>query len=149
MSAIATLLDAERSSLDRLGPEALARAMGQGALVVDIRPSAQRRAEGEMDGALVIERNVLEWRLDPTSPDCVREVTGREQVIIIVCSEGYASSLAAATLRRLGLENATDLEGGYQAWRRWEESASAETARDVRVAVPTEPTAGGAAAGRS
>lgn len=119
MSAVGALLDRERSGLTRLDPEAMTHAMREGALVVDIRPEAQRRAEGEMEGALVIERNVLEWRLDPTSPDRVPAVTGPEQVIVVVCSEGYASSLAAATLRRLGLENATDLDGGYQAWRVW------------------------------
>jgi rhodanese-related sulfurtransferase len=128
MSAIAALVGQARRGLVRLGPEAAARAMLEGALLVDIRPEAQRRAEGEMEGALVIERNVLEWRLDPTSPDRIGEVTGAQQVIVVLCSEGYASSLAAATLRRLGLVNATDLDGGYQAWRRWADAAAPRTA---------------------
>ncbi len=65
----------------------------------------------------MIDRNVLEWRLDPASPHCIPR-TGYEQRIIVVCNEGYSSSLAAAALRSLGLQNATDLEGGYEAWRR-------------------------------
>jgi rhodanese-related sulfurtransferase len=67
---------------------------------------------------VVVDRNVLEWRLDPTSPDRLAEITGRDQPIVLFCDEGYASSLAAATLRELGLHRATDLDGGYQAWRR-------------------------------
>ena len=69
--------------------------------------------------AVVVDRNKLEWRLDPTSPHRLPDVTGPDQTIVVVCDEGYASSLAADTLRRLGLVNATDLDGGYQAWRRW------------------------------
>jgi rhodanese-related sulfurtransferase len=87
-----------------------------GALVVDIRPIEQRERDGALPGALVIDRNVLEWRLDPASPHRSVDV-GAEQVVVVVCNEGYASSLAAATLRRLGLRGATDLDGGYQAWR--------------------------------
>jgi rhodanese-related sulfurtransferase len=67
-------------------------------------------------GAIVIGRNVLEWRLDPTSDHRIPEVTGPDQQIVLVCDESYATSLAAATLRRLGLRQATDLVGGYQAW---------------------------------
>jgi len=89
-----------------------------GALLVDIRPAAQRRAEGEVPGALIIERNVLEWRLDPTSPSCLPEVLGPDQHIVLLCSEGYASSLAAATLRQIGLHRATDVDGGFKAWLR-------------------------------
>jgi rhodanese-related sulfurtransferase len=87
--------------------------------VIDIRPVAQRRADGALPGALVVERNVLEWRLDPTSPHRLTDVTGYGQPIVVVCDEGYASSLAAAGLRELGLRRATDLAGGFQAWRRW------------------------------
>jgi rhodanese-related sulfurtransferase len=65
----------------------------------------------------VVDRNVLEWRLDPTSPDRIAEVRGAEQTVVVICNEGYASSLAAAALQRLGLRNATDLDGGFQAWR--------------------------------
>jgi rhodanese-related sulfurtransferase len=89
-----------------------------GGLVVDIRPVELRERDGEMPGARVIDRNVLEWRLDPTSPHRLSELTGTEQPIVLVCDEGYASSLAAATLRELGLRRATDLDGGYQAWLR-------------------------------
>lgn len=90
-----------------------------GGLVVDTRPVELREADGAMTGAVVVDRNKLEWRLDPTSPHRLPEVTGHDQTIVVVCDEGYASSLAADTLRRLGLVNATDLDGGYQAWRRW------------------------------
>jgi rhodanese-related sulfurtransferase len=89
-----------------------------GGLVVDIRPVELRQRDGEMPSALVVDRNVLEWRLDPTSPHRLAEITGPDQPIVLVCNEGYASSLAAATLRELGLRRATDLDGGYQAWRR-------------------------------
>jgi rhodanese-related sulfurtransferase len=89
--------------------------MAGGALVVDIRPVEQRTRDGELPGALVIDRNVLEWRLDPASPHRAVDVPPA-QPVVIVCNEGYASSLAAATLRQLGLTGATDLDGGYQAW---------------------------------
>ena len=89
-----------------------------GGLVVDIRPEWQRRRDGDLPGALVVERNVLEWRLDPSSPHRLPEVDGHDQVVVVVCDEGYASSLAAASLQDLGLANATDLAGGYQAWLR-------------------------------
>src|SRR2546423_6106088 len=80
-----------------------------GGLVVDIRPLELRARDGSIPGAIVIDRNVLEWRLDPTSDHRIAQVTGSDQVIVLVCNEGYASSLAAATLRRLGLHGATDL----------------------------------------
>jgi rhodanese-related sulfurtransferase len=88
----------------------------EGALLVDIRPAAQRAAEGTVPGALVIERNVLEWRLDPTCEARLPEATGWDRRVIVFCSEGYASSLAAATLQDIGLRNATDLDGGFAAW---------------------------------
>jgi len=87
----------------------------RGALIVDIRPSELRRRDGVLPGALVIDRNVLEWRLDPTSPDSIPEVSDAGHQIVVVCDEGYASSLAAASLQRLGLRRATDLDGGFQA----------------------------------
>lgn len=80
------------------------------------RPAEQRVREGEIPGALIIERNVLEWRLDPASDHRLPAVTGHEQRIVLVCSEGYASSLAAAGLHEIGLLHATDLVGGFQAW---------------------------------
>lgn len=98
-------------------PEDLATEIAAGALVVDIRPSQSRMLEGDLPGAIVIERTVLEWRLDPTSPDRIPESDDPERRVVIVCNEGYSSSLAASTLRELGLRRATDLVGGYRAWR--------------------------------
>ena len=111
------LLDEARARLRRLSPAETADALAAGALVVDTRPAGQRAREGELPGALVIERNVLEWRLDPVSPDRVPEVAGHDQLVVVVCSEGYSSSLAAASLQDLGLRNATDLAGGFRAWK--------------------------------
>jgi rhodanese-related sulfurtransferase len=110
------LVDARRR-LDRVQPDDLADRIAAGALVVDIRPLANRDEDGELPGAVVIERIHLEWRLDPTSPDRHPEARpGRE--VVVVCNEGYASSLAAWSLRLLGVERATDLVGGFRAWRR-------------------------------
>jgi rhodanese-related sulfurtransferase len=111
------MLAAARERLHRIGPRECAAAMSDGALLVDIRPEAQRRLEGGVPGAVLIERNVLEWRLDPTSPDRIPEVDGHDRQIVVMCSEGYTSSLAAASLQDLGLHRATDLEGGFNAWR--------------------------------
>jgi rhodanese-related sulfurtransferase len=113
--AIDRLLAEDRRGLERVAVEDLDEEVTAGALVVDMRPVEQRSRDGELPGALVVDRNVLEWRLDPTSPHRLPEAAARRRVIL-VCNEGYASSLAAATLRRLGLEDATDLEGGFQAW---------------------------------
>jgi rhodanese-related sulfurtransferase len=85
--------------------------------VVDVRPVEQRERDGEMPGALVIDRNVLEWRLDPTCPHRLDVATSPDLRVIVVCNEGYSSSLAAESLLRVGLRRATDLVGGYQAWR--------------------------------
>jgi rhodanese-related sulfurtransferase len=110
-------LAAARAKLTRVSAAGAAAAQADGALLVDIRPAHQRAADGEIPGALVIDRNVLEWRLDPQSPDRVPEVAGPDQVVVVVCDAGYASSLAAASLQAVGLPGATDLDGGYQAWR--------------------------------
>lgn len=118
MSAVDRLLEATRTGLIRLEPPVAARAVRDGALLIDIRPLEQRRTEGVIPCATVVDRNVLEWRLDPTSEARLPQVVGPGQVVIVVCSEGYASSLAAATLRRLGLVHATDVVGGFHAWRR-------------------------------
>jgi rhodanese-related sulfurtransferase len=115
-SAIDRLLAEARSGLDRVDPIHLSDELAAGALVVDIRPEASRRAEGELPGAIVVERIHLEWRLDPTSADRLPDATPDRRVIVM-CDEGYASSLAAATLRDLGVKRATDLAGGYRAWR--------------------------------
>jgi rhodanese-related sulfurtransferase len=90
--------------------------MAAGALVVDTRPVDQRDRDGELPGAVVIDRNVLEWRLDPSSPHRLPIAVDPIQRIVVVCNEGYSSSLAAHTLQRLGLTRATDLIGGFQAW---------------------------------
>jgi rhodanese-related sulfurtransferase len=115
-AAIDALLEAARQGLDRVQPADLAAEIAAGALVVDIRPVEQRQRDGDMPCALVIDRNVLEWRLDPTSLHHIPEMTDAGRRLIIVCHEGYSSSLAAATLRQLGLRRATDLSGGYQTW---------------------------------
>jgi rhodanese-related sulfurtransferase len=101
----------------RVAPAELEGAMAAGALVVDIRPAEYRHHEGAVPGAVAVERNVLEWRLDPSSPDRLANVDDPTRRIILVCNEGYASSLAAAALRDLGLTDITDLEGGFRAWR--------------------------------
>jgi rhodanese-related sulfurtransferase len=113
---VGEILAHARGRLKRLGPQQAHDAMRGGALLVDIRPQAQRAAEGELPGALVVERNVLEWRLDPASDARLPEAGDYRRPVIVVCSEGYASSLAAASLQDLGLVNATDLAGGFRAW---------------------------------
>lgn len=116
--AINAFLETARRGLDRVQPADLAAEIASGALIVDIRPIDQRKRDGGMPGALVIDRNVLEWRLDPTSPHRTPGMTDAGRRVVIVCDQGYSSSLAAATLRQLGLRRATDLDGGYQAWAR-------------------------------
>ena len=110
------LLAEARPRLQRLGPHQASAAARDGALLVDIRPAAQRAAEGEIPGALLVERNVLEWRLDPASAARIPQAS-YDLRVIVVCSEGYTSSLAAAALQDLGLSDATDLAGGFQAWQ--------------------------------
>jgi rhodanese-related sulfurtransferase len=109
------------ASRRRIAPRAtageLASALAAGALVIDIRPVELRRRDGDVPGATVVERNVLEWRLDPTCPYRLEQMDDPSRTVIVVCDEGYASSLAAATLRDLGLVHATDLAGGFQAWK--------------------------------
>ena len=113
---IEQLLAAARARLVRVDPHGAAALAARGGLLVDIRPSEQRQHEGHIPGALIVERNVLEWRLDPASPHRLSAVSGYDQPIVVICSQGYASSLAAAVLQYLGLFNATDLAGGFQAW---------------------------------
>jgi rhodanese-related sulfurtransferase len=120
-SSIEEVLAQARRDLERVEPGQLAEEIAAGALVVDIRPVENRDAEGAMPGAVVVDRNVLEWRLDPTSPDRIAEADDAERRVILVCNEGYASSLAAETLQRVGLRRATDLVGGYRAWRELQE----------------------------
>ena len=114
-TTVQDLLDDARSGMDRLTPHRAADAQAAGAVLVDIRPHAFRAAEGEIPGALVIERNVLEWRLGPDS-DWRLPQAGPDTWIVVFCNEGYASSLAADSLRRLGVSRATDLAGGFRGW---------------------------------
>ncbi|WP_030618810.1 rhodanese-like domain-containing protein [Streptomyces sclerotialus] len=117
MSAIDDLLAQARAELDRVEPHEAAAAQRDGGLLVDIRYAALRERDGTIPGALVVERNELEWRLDPTGDHRAPEATSHGLRVVVVCNEGYASSLAAVSLRRLGLRHATDLTGGFQAWR--------------------------------
>ena len=111
------ILRTARSRLTRLSPAETARAIRRGAVLVDIRPAAQRLQHGEIPGAIVIERNVLEWRLDPRSDARLTFADSYDLEVIVTCQEGYTSSLAAASLQDLGLHRATDLEGGFAAWQ--------------------------------
>ena len=110
------LLADARARIARVSPQQAATRVARGALLVDIRPAAQRAREGAVPGALVVERNVLEWRFDPASDARLPEATDYDVDVIVLCSEGYTSSLAADALRSLGLHRATDVIGGYCAW---------------------------------
>ncbi|CAN5334048.1 rhodanese-like domain-containing protein [soil metagenome] len=114
-SRIDTILDEARSRLHRLPAADVPAALRRGAVLVDIRPQAQRAREGEVPAALLIERNVLEWRCDPTSDAKLPQAIGDDVEWVVLCSEGYTSSLAAAALQDLGLHRATDVIGGYHA----------------------------------
>ena len=114
-SRIDEVLDAARARLQRMSAEDVPAALERGAVLVDIRPQAQRDREGHVPAALVIERNVLEWRCDPTSDARLAEAVDDDVEWVVLCSEGYTSSLAAASLVDLGLHKATDVVGGYHA----------------------------------
>ncbi|MEU9508251.1 rhodanese-like domain-containing protein [Micromonospora sp. NPDC048170] len=111
------LLEQARAGVLRLTPHQTVEAVRTGALLVDTRTAGQRREQGDLPGAIVIDRTVLEWRLDPASAWRIPEATGYDQRLVIVCCQGYSSSLAVASLRALGLRHATDMIGGVQAWR--------------------------------
>ena len=111
------LLAEARRGLDRLDAFEAAAAISAGALLLDVRSELQRERDGVVPGSVFFPRNVLEWRCDPESPARDERVCDRSRQIIVMCDEGYQSSLAAANLRRLGFERATDLVGGFQAWR--------------------------------
>jgi rhodanese-related sulfurtransferase len=116
--SIEQVLSAARARLRRLSPDEAYKAVGKTeAILVDIRPEGQRAIEGSIAGALVVERNVLEWRFDPTSSARLPVANDHDLQVIVFCSEGYASSLAAAALKDLGLRRATDMVGGFHAWR--------------------------------
>ncbi len=110
------MLAASRAGVRRMTPADLIEARARGALVVDTRTEAQRRRQGELPGAVVIDRTVLEWRLDPASDHRIPEATGYDLEVVVVCRQGFSSSLGAASLRAVGLHLATDLEGGVEAW---------------------------------
>ncbi len=128
-----------RTRLARLTPRQAAEAARAGALLVDIRYAALRDRDGTVPGAVIVERNELEWRLDPAGSHRVREATGHGLHVIVFCNEGYASSLAAASLHDLGLGRATDIDGGFQAWRA---AGLPVTAPDGRPTVPAPPLSG-------
>ncbi|SCF88403.1 rhodanese-like domain-containing protein [Streptomyces sp. Ncost-T10-10d] len=111
------LLERVRAGFVRVGPQEAVAAAVDGALLVDIRYAELRERDGLIPGALVVERNELEWRLDPQGSHRAPEAVSHDLHIVVVCNEGYASSLAVASLRQLGLHRATDLIGGFQAWR--------------------------------
>ena len=114
--SIVDLLATARAGLLRLDPRQAVAAVRQGAVLVDIRPAAQRSEEGEIPDALLVERNVLEWRFDPAS-DARLPIASYDLHVVVLCSEGYTSSLAAAALQQVGVRRATDVIGGFQAWR--------------------------------
>ena len=116
-ATVAELLADARATLERLEPAAALAATERGALLVDIRTESQRAADGEVPGAHVVPRNVLEWRLDPACPYRDPALARADARIVLLCDEGYQSSLAAATVRAFGIADATDVIGGFRAWR--------------------------------
>jgi len=116
-SPIEQLMERERRLLVRLDPQAAAAAVRDGAVIVDTRSHEQRTRGGVVPGSIRIHRNVLEWRVDPSSPWCDPRLAGHTGPVIVMCEQGYSSSLAAATLQRLGVARATDMIGGFEAWR--------------------------------
>ena len=135
MTAIDDLLDQARAQLERVSPAEAQAAVGDGALIVDIRAESQRAQDGLVPGALFIPRNVLEWRCDPSSPWRDADASDPGRQVIVMCNEGYQSSLAAATLKQLGRGDATDLIGGFQAWR----AAGLPVERDPSAGPRSEP----------
>ena len=121
------LLAQVRTRIGRIHPVDVAARTAAGALLVDTRPCEQRVRDGAVPGALVVDRNVLEWRLDPASPDRLPQVTGYDLEVVVLCNEGYSSSLVVDTLRTLGLTRAVDVIGGFVAW--------------VEAGLPTVPAA--------
>jgi rhodanese-related sulfurtransferase len=126
-TSVDQLLADARGHIERVRPEELGPWRVAGALLIDIRPERQRAEEGEFDHAIVVERNVLEWRFDLGGGHSLADIDGYGQPVVIACSEGYASSLAAASLRGLGFTRVADLAGGYVAWRAWREKARTHT----------------------
>lgn len=132
---IEQFLATARASLTRVRPGDLAQLKERGAFVVDVRPSETRTVEGHIPGAVVIDRLVLEWRLDPTSGASIPDGPGRGDLVIVVCNEGFSSSLSARDLQRLGFARATDLIGGFRAYAAAGHEVQVEPTR-VATAVP-------------
>jgi len=138
------LLERVRAGYERVGAQEAFDAVQAGeALLVDIRYAALRERDGLIPGALVVERNELEWRLDPRGSHRLPEATGHDLRVVVVCDEGYASSLAAESLHRLGLRRASDLVGGFQAWRAAGLPVTARAVGTTAPGVPGKPTPGG------
>ena len=116
-TTINDLLERARARLARLTPETLVGAVEAGALMIDTRTPTDREREGVIPGSAHFPRTVLEWRVDATSGYGDPLVTGPDQHLVVICNEGYSSSLAAATLQDLGFHRATDLDGGFRRWR--------------------------------
>jgi rhodanese-related sulfurtransferase len=135
--SIDEILAAARERLSRVTPAQAFTELRAGAVLIDIRPAAQRAAAGEVPGSVVIERNHLEWRLDPESPARLPWAIGYDLRPIVICAEGYTSSLAAASLHDLGFARATDVIGGYAAWQ----AAGLPTARPGQRAAQIAPGA--------
>ena len=131
------LLNEARARLDRLEPDEALAAQQTGALLIDTRSAEERRRRGVIPGALHVPRTVLEWRVDPDSPPEYRSphVHGLDQRLVVVCAHGYSSSLAAATLQELGFTNATDMAGGFEAWK--ERGLPVHAAPDVDPDAPS------------
>jgi rhodanese-related sulfurtransferase len=140
--SIDEILAAARARLSRVTPAEAFAELAAGAVLIDIRPAAQRAVAGEVPGSVVIERNHLEWRLDPESSARLPWATGYDLRPIVICAEGFTSSLAAAALQDLGLARATDVAGGYQAWQ----AAGLPTARPAERTVSIAPGASAACA---
>lgn len=125
MGRIDDLLETARARIQRLTPEEARDAIAAGGVILDTRTYEQRRTDGVIPGATVMNRNIVEWRVDPTSGWEDPDVVARTGPVIVMCDEGFASSLAAATLVDLGIDDAADMIGGYQAWK--------------EAGLPTEP----------
>ncbi len=136
---IEEILACARARLVRLTPRQAYRELSGGAVLIDIRPAAQRAVQGEIPGSTIVERNHLEWRLDPCSDARLAWVTGYDHRIIVFCVDGYTSSLAAAALQDLGLHRATDVIGGYHAWVAEGLSSAAASASTAVLAPGAAP----------
>jgi rhodanese-related sulfurtransferase len=139
---IGEILTAARARLQRLTPQQAFGEMSGGAVLIDIRPAAQRAIQGEIPGSAVVERNHLEWRFDPCCDARLPWVTGYDHRVIVFCVDGYTSSLAAAALQDLGLHRATDMIGGFRAWLAQDLPSAPASARSVTLAPGAASAAG-------